>query len=427
VKCSDVRSSHLRSGQTPSRKERLFECYAANLSALLPEHTDAFACPVCLRVLDRKALAMGEITEEHVVPRSLGGQIVTLTCRDCNSTAGHRLESHLVRRLQQEDFIAGTSVKPLRVRASIGDGEIAGEAYRHPDRIELHGNPAISNPKLHALAVSSLKGGDIPPEVTLRLPVAFKGLPSWIAVLRMGYLLAFCYFGYEYILHPCVQQVREQIQRPEQQAIPSRAVGRLGEARHENSMLGLLYAPSRLRCFFAVLRLATSVVRYLGVVLPGLATSSEEVYQQWGAVPSPIGDLSFKALFIPFDPDFVCGAESVGFAGWLWREMRKPLATWAWKSEFYYDGSVQTGTEIWYGTKPHSTEMTPQEYERLLEHFGGRTIPLGTSRRPPADSMGAWLQEHVTKRAIASYVGPILVHEGYAERVPWDSTKIRVK
>ena len=43
---------------------------------------------------------------------------------------------------------------------------------------------------------------------------------------------------------------------------------------------------------------------------------------------------------------------------------------------------------------------------------------MGTSRtEPPEDSIGAWLLMNVTPVAIASYVGPILVLEGYARRV----------
>jgi len=48
-------------------------------------------------------------------------------------------------------------------------------------------------------------------------------------------------------------------------------------------------------------------------------------------------------------------------------------------------------------------------------------VPIGTSRNdPPAGSVGERLQEHVTKTAIASYVGAILVDEGFPERLGSD-------
>jgi hypothetical protein len=44
-------------------------------------------------------------------------------------------------------------------------------------------------------------------------------------------------------------------------------------------------------------------------------------------------------------------------------------------------------------------------------------VDIGTSRTdPPRGSVGEWLQLNVSKRAIASYVGPILIAEGYAEK-----------
>jgi len=353
--------------------------------------------------------------------------VVTLTCRDCNSEAGYRLESHLIRRLERDDFISGVSKKPQPARVSIGEGEIGGEAHRYPDRIELHGILEISNPKLHALAVSTLQSGAMPLDVQLRLPSGYEARRSWVAILRMGYLLAFCYFGYEYILHPSAQQVREQILRPDDEIVPPTAVAWPREVPHGGNVIGLLYEPSELRCFFALLRLSSAVVRHARVVLPGLDDDSQDIYRRWDSAPSPMVDVRHEVAFLRFKPNFICDPKNVGFPSLLWQNLRRALATWAGKIGFHYDGSVQTGTDIWYGSKPHSTEVTRQEYKRLLEHFKGRTITLGTSRQPPVGSVGAWLQERVTKRAIASYVGPILVHEGYAERVPSDSTKIRFK
>lgn len=415
----------METGRRLSRRERLFDCYAANLSACRREYTESFACPLCLRLFDREALAARDVTEEHIVPSSLGGRMVTLTCRECNCTAGSGLESHLVRRLERDDFVAGISPKPLLVRVSIGQGEIAGEVHRYPDRIELHGIPEMSKPELHALAVSSLRSGVLPPDMSLRLPLGFKGLPSWIAVLRMGYLLAFCYFGYGYIMHPNVAQVRDQIKRPDAAAISVEAVRCVEQWPYVGNLLGLLYAPSRLRCFFAVLELSTDVVRHYGVVLPGLDAQSRDIYNRWGESAGAVAELQPKAVFLPLDPDRVCDPNKADFASRFWRTWTKPLLTWAGRSEFHYDGSVDTDTTIWYGSKLYHTRVTGQEYGRLLQRFGGRTVVLGTSREPPPGSVGAWLQARVTKRAIASYVGPILVHEGYAERVPSDTTKIR--
>ena len=107
--------------------------------------------------------------------------------------------------------------------------------------------------------------------------------------------------------------------------------------------------------------------------------------------------------------------------------MGKELITWGERSSFEYDGSVDVGTAIRFGTNGRQF-VTREQYVALLAHFKGRTVDIGTSRdNPPEDSVGAWLQEHATKTAIASYVGAILVAEGYAERVPLERSRTQFK
>jgi hypothetical protein len=88
--------------------------------------------------------------------------------------------------------------------------------------------------------------------------------------------------------------------------------------------------------------------------------------------------------------------------------------TWAEKGQFQYSGSVDSGTEIRYGMG-HKIRVTKEQYALLRTHFKGKTVPIGTSRTcPPPNSLGKWLLKNVSKVAIASYVGPILIIEGYA-------------
>lgn len=94
----------------------------------------------------------------------------------------------------------------------------------------------------------------------------------------------------------------------------------------------------------------------------------------------------------------------------------KELSTWGGRSKFKYSGSVAAGTSISYG-KGWSVYITGSQYQILLNHFHGEEVEIGASRDAvPPDSVGEWLQKYVTRTAIASYVGPILLIEGYAER-----------
>ena len=81
----------------------------------------------------------------------------------------------------------------------------------------------------------------------------------------------------------------------------------------------------------------------------------------------------------------------------------KELKTWAGKSNFSYTGSLIEGTSITYG-QGITQYVSVIQYSQLLNHFRGRTVNIGTSRTdPPSVSVGKWLNENVTKVAIASY------------------------
>ena len=96
------------------------------------------------------------------------------------------------------------------------------------------------------------------------------------------------------------------------------------------------------------------------------------------------------------------------------------LLTWGGRSTFSYAGSVRVGTNITYGSG-FTIFISSNDYQRLLDHFKGRRVPCGTSRtNPPRGSLGEWLMGNVTRTAIASYVGAILVHEDFANKVGSD-------
>jgi hypothetical protein len=97
--------------------------------------------------------------------------------------------------------------------------------------------------------------------------------------------------------------------------------------------------------------------------------------------------------------------------------------TWAGKTEFNYFGSVAEGTTI--PIYKGKVFIHTSDYESLLDHFRGCTVDLGTSFNPSGGSIGEWLKLNVlTKAKIASYIGAILIAEGYAERVGQSGIKI---
>lgn len=100
------------------------------------------------------------------------------------------------------------------------------------------------------------------------------------------------------------------------------------------------------------------------------------------------------------------------------------IDTWAGRSQFDYSGCVSVGTQITFGDSK-IINVSHQQYSALRAAFLGKVVPVGTSfDSPQPGSIGEWLQVHVTRTAIASYVAPILLREGYAVRE--SETDIRV-
>ena len=106
----------------------------------------------------------------------------------------------------------------------------------------------------------------------------------------------------------------------------------------------------------------------------------------------------------------------------------KTLPTWASRSKFQYEGSVRAGTIIRYGTGFGFTDtISAAEYSRMLSKFSGKEVSIGTSRTsPPPGSLGEWFSIECSHTAKTSYIGPILLEEGYAERGS-RSDRIRIK
>ena len=103
------------------------------------------------------------------------------------------------------------------------------------------------------------------------------------------------------------------------------------------------------------------------------------------------------------------------------------VKTWHDGSTFTYDGCVLTDTVIKYGknVKNRPITITTQQYAALRKAFLGQVAKVGTSRtQPPAGSIGAWLQKNLTPIAIASYIVPILLREGYAVQENKESIRI---
>ena len=87
------------------KKRELFERGVEAFEKITGKSYGLYVCPICAKGYDRHQLEAGTLTLEHVPPKSLGGKGIVLTCKNCNSTAGHSVDAALANRREQNDCI----------------------------------------------------------------------------------------------------------------------------------------------------------------------------------------------------------------------------------------------------------------------------------------------------------------------------------
>ncbi|MGP1909743.1 hypothetical protein ACTSEZ_16360 [Metabacillus sp. JX24] len=98
----------------------------------------------------------------------------------------------------------------------------------------------------------------------------------------------------------------------------------------------------------------------------------------------------------------------------------KKLNTLVKMKPFSYEGSVSIGTIIYFGAG-RTAKISSLQFESIFKEFDKKIVVIGTSRtNPQRGSLGERLINNVTKQAIASYIVPILINEGFARKVDKD-------
>jgi hypothetical protein len=126
-------------------REKLFDIYAAKLSKAIPEMSDTFRCPICLKDFDRSVLDVDQkLTLGHVIPHSLGGLLCTLECGACNSAIGSAYDSHASNMKEFNDWLNMKEGAKKFARINMGESTVSTFASWGP-RQELEIRPADWN------------------------------------------------------------------------------------------------------------------------------------------------------------------------------------------------------------------------------------------------------------------------------------------
>ena len=251
-----------------SNLETLVGRYEADLQKVLPNFERGFVCPICLRFFDRKANLSSELTIEHIVPKKLGGRLTTLTCRRCNNTAGTKLESHLVKRVQIEG-----RKKPILAGVEFCGSTFRGEVHlpNSPhEAIKVYGIRKQSHfreiDKFAKLLSDGVWDGE-----TLNLNVELGYVPALTAaaLMRSAYLLMFRIFGYRYLFEKSAELIRKTITEPLVETDATKGISwRVKVHPPTEAGVSIVTSPKELRSFMVFLTLDRDQDHVSSVALP---------------------------------------------------------------------------------------------------------------------------------------------------------------
>jgi hypothetical protein len=312
-------------GKTQAKRQRLsrlFEAYASNLTACATHLRDTFACPLCLREFSRTEFESGVLTEEHVISRILGGRLITLTCKECNSNGGAELDVHLVNEFRFLDGIEGLGDKPFRGRVKMRDAkqdvEVVLQRRDGSPVFQIVGDEKRSNPASVRAIMQAME--EDPEAVSFQVDFGFDRHRANVAKLRAAYLLMFSYFGYEYVLRRGGEEVRRQILAHEQDVIASKASFAFEGGPEELNSVGLMKSPPELRCFVVNLKVTTEVGRAFTVILPGLDDESS-FYDRWYERREALEGIQPEVTYILRNPNPPSGYIYLGLIGRAWDDI----------------------------------------------------------------------------------------------------------
>lgn len=257
------------------KSTRWFEEGAKNLrlvlegqrrGGLLPPDGMYYTCPCCLTGLYSLGAA-DNLTIEHIPPEALGGRPMLLTCARCNSNAGANFDSHADQKVIADAFVRGAEVsRRIRATAYIDDVPLRGTAQSSEDGISIVGVSKQNNREQQAAFVARLEslvegGSDAAGRFSFTIHTRFDESRARLSIIRSAYLAAFAALGWSYILQSEMQQIRDQLMKPDD-AILDTYVFRDPDSATSVRRMILVADPDELRC------LAVTIGEY-SIFLPG--------------------------------------------------------------------------------------------------------------------------------------------------------------
>lgn len=214
--------------------ETLFNNHLADIKDVIPSIEESFTCPICLKTYFHEDIKLGKLSRGDVwtgyVREKIGiefiGNHIVLLCKDCNSRAGQYgdAQMQLFEKIKDGDNIGNLyGMRPIKLK-KVDDDPILINANvsieNNTKRITISGKLdrdtkwLNNDPKMQQRFIELVgKKEPVSIFVDAKLLGELKPKPELAPVgwITSAYLFAFYTFGYRFILHPCLNPVREYI------------------------------------------------------------------------------------------------------------------------------------------------------------------------------------------------------------------------
>lgn len=290
------------------KREKIFDLYSQNLLWIKehpkitfnPHFEEGYLCPLCFNLFPRQSLQPADpnpLTIEHNPPKSLGGTQQILTCKECNSKTGHKIDSHLVKRLSELDFFEERPNSKIRATLDNSGHKVTsdlsfnteGTFIINIDRKNSHpiqadnflANRSYSYKAFDSFDRESLfnSGTHWKLNFTMSPRLPSNERHSEISLLKIAYLYAFQKFGYGFLIHPHLYKVREQILNPTKEILP-KVFWIKYDFPEQTLGLNIINKPAELACLLIIFNLYNnSSKRQFAIALPGPDKSGYKIYE----------------------------------------------------------------------------------------------------------------------------------------------------
>ena len=272
------------------RRKRLFDLFSTNLELVMKQNgvdyddklSGGMLCPICVEPFfetNLKDNGQNFLTLEDVPPKAVGGSVLTLTCKRCNSKGGHEIDHHLSKKIDETDFSKFPKGSETKASFEVNGKKVRGKVSID-DSQTINFQLSHKNNNTSDLDKFTKDLNPLGTKMTINVPITSQERKANLALLRAGYLKAFGELGYGFLLNDNLGYIRYQLLHPEEEIIPEPFWLNM---EYPDSCLGInmLTKPQSLQSYLVVFDiLRNKIKRRVGIILPGPKNKDLAIYRQ---------------------------------------------------------------------------------------------------------------------------------------------------